>query len=100
MLPTDDWRPPSSSTLRRVSEGSVRQFWDPHHLVAGALNQIVKQKPPQPEPSCCFDNGFYWDDAIFYQTGARWEDPPASWFWNGPIIHAIPALEKSLNDGR
>lgn len=99
MLPTD-WRPPSSSTLRRLADGRVRQFWDPHHLVASALNQIVKQKPPQPEPSCCIDEGFYWDDAIFYQSGARWEDPPASSFWNGPIIHAIPALEKSLNGSR
>lgn len=95
MLPTD-WRAPSGSTLSRFSDGRVRQFWDPHHLVASALNEIAKQKPPNPEPSCCFDKGFYWDGVILYPAGTRWQDPPTSVFWNGPIVHAIPNLETAL----
>jgi hypothetical protein len=75
----------------------VRQFWDPHHLVAGELNGMAKVKAPRPEPSCCFDRGFYWDDAILYSSGVHWQDSPVSAFWNGPIVHAIPSLEISLN---
>jgi hypothetical protein len=47
-------------------------------------NEIVKQKPPQPEPSCCVQKG-YWDDAILYAPHAHWKDEPTSVFWNGPF---------------
>lgn len=97
ILPTD-WGRPSGSALARISDGRVRQFWDPKHAVANALNEIAKRKPPQPDPTCCFDNGFYWDDAILYPLGVRWQDAPPSTFWNGPVFRAIPELEKSLNE--
>jgi hypothetical protein len=97
ILPTD-WRPPSGSTLARISDRRARQFWDPKHVVARALNEIVKQKPPQPEPTCCTQNGFYWDEAIFYASNTRWEAVPTSAFWNGPVLKVIPSLEKAFND--
>lgn len=96
ILPTD-WGPPSGSTLARISDARVEQFWDPKHAVASALNGIAKQKPPQPEPTCCFDKGFYWDDLILYPPALHWQDPPVSSFWNGPVFRAIPDLEKSLD---
>ena len=42
--------------------------------------------------------GFYWDEAILYAPRSRWEDAPASFFWNGPVYHIIPDLEKSLTE--
>ena len=68
---TTDWRPPGAAALGRISDGRARQFWDPGHLVAAALNETAKQKPPQPQPACCIQKGFYWDEAIgTHRTGA------------------------------
>ena len=93
---SSDWRPPGRVALKRISDAQAQQFWDPDHVVATALNQIVKQKPPQPEPDCCIRRGFYWDEAILYPAGVRWSDVPGSVFWNGPVYQIIPDLEKSL----
>jgi hypothetical protein len=93
-----DWTSPIGSTLARIRDHRVRQFWDEKHLVASALNEIVKQKPPQPEPGCCVQKGFYWDDAILYAPHERWKDEPTSVFWNGPVFRIAPALERALNE--
>lgn len=91
-----DWSLPSGSTLARIPDRRVRQFWDPNHLVAGALNEIAKRKPPQPEPSCCIRKGFYWDEAILYPPHAHWNQEPAPAFWNGPVARIVSDLEKTL----
>ena len=93
-----DWKSPSANTLARIPDRRVQQFWDSKHVVAAALNEIVKQKPPLPEPSCCVQKGFYWDDTILYAPHARWKDEPAAIFWNGPVARIIPTLEKALNE--
>ncbi len=95
ILPTD-WRPPSGSALARIPDPRARQFWDPTHLVAQALREAAKQNPHQPRLDCCTQKGFYWDDAILYAPRQRWEDEPASAFWNGPVYRIIPNLEKSF----
>ncbi len=95
-----DWGPPGASALARIPDSRVRQFWDPKHIVAGALNEAAKQKPPQPEPDCCIQRGFYWDEAILYAPRAHWRDVPEFAFWNGPVARIIPGLEKSFNDQR
>ncbi len=91
-----DWRPPSGSALARIPDLRARQFWDPKHLVAQELREAAKQKPSQPEPDCCTQKGFYWDDAILYSPRQRWEDGPAPAFWNGPVYRIMPGLEKAL----
>jgi len=65
--------------------------------VANALNKIVKRRSPQPEPSCCVQKGFYWDDAILYAPHVHWKDEPTSVFWDGPVARIIPGLEKALD---
>jgi hypothetical protein len=93
-----DWRLPTRSTLARIPDRRVQQFWDPRHLVAGKLNEMASQRPPQPEPGCCMEKGFYWDEAILYAAHAYWKDEPTSVFWNGPVVRIISELEKALND--
>jgi hypothetical protein len=93
-----DWRPPSGSTLSRIPDVRARQFWDPKHVVASALNEIARRKPPRPEPECCMQKGFYWDEAILYPAGAHWKDEPASAFWNGPVGRIIPGLEEAFKN--
>src|SRR3981189_3014652 len=88
ILPTD-WSAPSSSTLRRMPDSRVRQFYDPNHLVAGRLKEIAPRKPPTPAPNCCVRNGFYWDEAILYPRQVHWKEEPVSDYWNGPVLRII-----------
>jgi hypothetical protein len=95
-----DWKSPSANTLARIRDQRARQFWDSKHAVASALSEIVEQNPPQPAPTCCVQQGFYWDDAIVYAAHAHWKDGPISVFWNGPVVRIVPALENALNEHR
>jgi hypothetical protein len=65
-----DRRPPTGSTLGRIADGRVRQFWDPKHAVSSELKDLVAQKSAQPKPDCCIQKGFYWDEPILYPAGA------------------------------
>ncbi len=84
--------------MARISDQRVQQFWDPEHAVSAVLNEFAKQNPPEPRPNCCVQKGFYWDQAILYAPHTRWRDQPAAVFWNGPVVKAIPALEKTLSE--
>jgi hypothetical protein len=95
ILSTDWWKP-NTSTMSRIPDTRVQQFWDPKHLVASALNEMATRNPPQPQPQCCFHRGHYWDDAILFGPGKRWEDSQSTKFWDGPVFQIIPGLEKSL----
>lgn len=95
ILPSD-WGPPGRAAMRRIPDSRVQQFWDPNHMVASALNEVAKQKPPQPDPECCVKKGFYWDEAILYPAVARWANLPTAGFWNGPVYHVIPGLEDAI----
>jgi hypothetical protein len=91
-----DWRPPSGGTLARIADSRARQFWDPKHVVSLELKDRASQTPSQPKPDCCIQKGFYWDEAILFPAGARWNDAAASVFWNGPVVRIVPRLENSL----
>jgi hypothetical protein len=91
-----DWHPPDGSALARISDRRARQFWDPQHAVTDALNEIAKKNPPQPPPTCCVHKKHYWDEAILFPAGARWEDAQRSVLWNGPVVRVIPDLEGAL----
>jgi hypothetical protein len=95
ILPTD-WSSPSGSTLGRISDARVKQFYDPNHVVSGKLKDIAAKEPPQPEPNCCVRKGFYWDEAILYRPHTVWKDEPSSAFWDGPVVRIIPALERTI----
>jgi len=91
-----DWMPPGESTLARIPDKRARQFWDPNHVVAISLNEFAKQKPNQPHPECCVQKGFNWDEVILYAPYSQWSEVPVAAFWNGPIVKAVPSLEKSF----
>jgi hypothetical protein len=95
-----DWGSPSDSTLRRISDPRVRQFWDPNHLVSLELSRIAKAKTGEPQLDCCEDNGFFWDDAILYAPHTRWKEMPVSVLWNGPVWKIIPDLENAAQKQR
>lgn len=94
MLPSD-WAAPADSTLRRLSDRRVQQFWDPDHLVARQMERDAR--PPQPSPDCCTRSGILWDLAAFFPAGAEWTDrlPPAT-FFNGPVVDVAGEVEALL----
>jgi hypothetical protein len=91
---------PSGSTLARISDGRVRQFWDPGHLVSAELTRRRAARPGQPKPDCCENGGIYWDDALVFPSHAKWKDMPPAIFWNGTIWKVAPELEKAIQNAR
>lgn len=91
-----DWAPPTRGALARIADRRARQFWDPGHLVSRALSRAASRQPGLPEPSCCLSRGFYWDEAILYPPGPRWQQAPAPAFWDGAVYQIVPSLEKAL----
>jgi hypothetical protein len=93
-----DWRSPSGSTLARISDRRVRQFWDPKHLVAEEVARVANREAGQSKPDCCVKKGFHWDEVILYAPHAQWKDGPSPAYWNGPVYKIGPALEKAFNE--
>jgi hypothetical protein len=93
-----DWKAPSRSTLARIPDRRARQFWDPQHLVAAKIARIAEQKPVQPEPDCCVNKGFHWDEVALYGPHVRWSNGPTPVYWNGPVYRVTSALEQALNE--
>ena len=97
ILPSD-WRPPGGRVLARLPDERARQFWDSNHLVAKALSDFAKQKPNQPQPDCCVQKGFNWDEVILYGPHSQWHDTPTAVFWSGPVVRAVPNLETAFKE--
>jgi hypothetical protein len=93
-----DWRSPGRSALARISDKRAKQFWDPKHLVAQELGRIAREKTVQPEPDCCVNRGYFWDDAVVYAPKSKWEQMPTAVFWNGPVVREISSIEGALRD--
>jgi hypothetical protein len=91
-----DLRAPNEGKLARISDGRVRHFWDPGHLVALELKRRRAARPGQPEPNCCENSGIYWDDALVFPAHTKWKDVPAAIFWDGTIWRVAPELEKAI----
>ena len=94
MLPTD-WSAPTAGVLGRLPSRRVRQYWDPHHLIAKRMG--ADARAPQPTPDCCEQEGILWDLAAVYAPDAIWMDrmPPAV-LLNGPVVSIAEDLRVSI----
>jgi len=90
ILPTD-WTPPTTGTLRRLSDRRVRQFWDREHALANAM---AESRGGQPQPDCCVRSGTLWDLIAVYPVGAEWgETLPRAAVFNGPVVRAVASTK-------
>jgi hypothetical protein len=83
--------------LSRISDGRASQFWDPKHVISGALQKMAAQMTSgrKPDPR----EKFYWDMALVFAPHAKWENlPPPPSFWQGPVYRVIPALGTALEE--
>lgn len=91
ILPSD-WSAPGSRALKRLQDRRVRQFWDPHRLIAAAIKKVEVSGPLHPD--CCERKGVLWDLTAAYAPGALWGDTlPAPVLLNGPVVDTVGDLE-------
>jgi hypothetical protein len=94
ILPTD-WGKPGTVALHRLSDMRVSQFWDADRLVARAVEQSSSGRELQ--PSCCFQNGTWWDFIAVYPPGKQWASAlPEPVLLEGTVADAAPAFEALL----
>ena len=94
ILPTD-WSKPSTSALARISDGRVRQFWDPNHSLSAVLKKA--QETGTLHPECCERKGFLWDLTAAYAPGTQWRDTlPEPMLINGPVVRTTSDLDALL----
>jgi hypothetical protein len=94
MLLTDRGAP-ATSTLSRLSDPRVRQFYDPDHTFAKRL--LNDARAPQPVQDCCKKNGILWDLMAVYPPGERWtEKLPVASIFNGTVVDVAGGLAEAL----
>lgn len=97
MLPTD-WAAPASSVRRRLSDGRVHQYWDPHHLLAMQMKKDARA--PQPEQDCCIRSGILWDLVAVYPPGSVWSDRmPTATVFTGPVVDVTEEIQDAVTPG-
>ncbi len=81
---TTDFSAPSSSTLRRLHDPRVSQFWDKERL----LSRVMGEKDR---------NTIVWDHIAIYEPGKQWQDlPPAPIFAARPVVNVIQSAKQKL----
>lgn len=71
ILPTD-WALPGTSVLHRLADRRVTQYWDADRRFAGALAASFSSRAQQ--PSCCYQNGVWWDMIAVFPPKVQWTD--------------------------
>lgn len=76
VLPTD-FGPPSTATLRRISDLRASQYWDKERLVSKLMGKRDR-------------SSVVWDYVAVYPPGTLWEQaPPIPATSGNPVIRAI-----------
>ena len=83
VLPTDVV-PPSSMTLKRISDGRVSQYWDKERLLSHAMGERDRRT-------------IVWDYIGIYEPATVWEAaPPKAAFEDRPVVRVIGAARTAL----
>lgn len=72
-----DWSRPSTSTMGRISNSQVAQFWDKGRLISHSMGEHDRRS-------------IVWDYIAVYPAGAVWEDgPPQALYAGGPVVRVL-----------
>ena len=58
--------------LHRLADPRVRQYWDADRHLAAALAASFSSRDQQ--PSCCYQNGTWWDMIAVFPPDVQWTD--------------------------
>ena len=80
-----DWRAPSTLTLRRISDGRARQYWDDGRLLSKAMGETGKKS-------------IVWDQIIVYSRGVIWSEAalPKAIVKVGPVVDVVDQFVEGL----
>jgi hypothetical protein len=83
VLPTDVL-PPSTMTLKRISDGRVSQYWDKERLLSHAMGEHDRRT-------------IVWDYIGIYEPGTVWDAaPPKAAFEDRPVVQVIGSARTAL----
>ena len=92
-----DFKRPSASTLARLADRRVVQFWDHDHLVAKAFRDTFSSKEGKSIDPDRLSSDILWDDVAVYAPGLRWTDQqPQPDYFDGPVYDVIPKVKEAL----
>jgi hypothetical protein len=82
-----DWGPPSTATLRRVTDGRVQQYWDKGRLLSKALGETGRRS-------------VVWDRVLLYGRGVTWSEaaPPKAVVSVGPVVDVVEEFVGGLHE--
>jgi len=79
-----DMRAPSTTTLRRLRDPRVSQFWDKERLLSHAMGEHGRST-------------IVWDYIAIYDAGKEWKDsPPEPVFAGRTVVSVIPRAAETL----
>jgi hypothetical protein len=79
-----DVLPPSTMTLKRISDGRVSQYWDKERLLSHAMGERDRRT-------------VVWDYIGIYEPGTVWDAaPPKAVFEDRPVVRVIESARTAL----
>jgi hypothetical protein len=83
VLPSDLFAP-STSTLKRISDPRVSQYWDKPHLVSHSMGETDH-------------NSIVWDHVAVYEPGKLWDKtPPEAAYSGGTVVDVIDEARTAI----
>ena len=83
VLPSDLFAP-STSTLNRISDARVAQYWDKPRVVSRSMGETD-------------DSSIVWDIVFVYQPGKLWDQaPPEPSYSGGPVVDVIDETKAAI----
>ena len=83
VLPSDLFAP-STSSLKRISDGRVAQYWDKQRLVSHTMGETDH-------------DSIVWDHVAVYEPGRRWDTaPPEAAYSGGPVVKVIDETRTAI----
>ena len=83
VLPSDLFAP-STSSLKRISDGRVAQYWDKQRLVSHTMGETDH-------------NSIVWDYVAVYEPGKLWDKaPPEPAYSGNPVVDVIEETRTAI----
>jgi hypothetical protein len=92
-----DVLPPGTTTLARIPDPRVAQFWDRKKVLSDAIVAEVVKDPSLLEREKFDKRSIAWDVVALYPAGVRWDGAfPKPAEYGFPVVGAVEMVERRL----